>query len=61
MLNRIKMTKHNNIILLELIAPENLNALTLEMIRELENEIKQIEQYTDISVVIITGSGKSYV
>ena len=61
MLNRIKMTKHNNIILLELIAPENLNALTLEMIRELENAIKQIEQDTDISVVIITGSGKAFV
>ena len=61
MLNRIKMTKYNDIMLLEFIASENLNALSTNLINEFENSINQIEKERDTNVVIITGSGKSFV
>ena len=57
----IIMEKKNSVCLLTINNPKTLNAVTDEMIDELLNALDVIEHDTDIRIVILTGSGKSFV
>lgn len=57
----IRMEIEDHIALVTLDRPENLNAFNTDMIDELEDVIRRIEEDDDIYLSIITGAGRSFV
>jgi len=58
--NTINVTKEEQITTIVLSRPEKLNALSPEMIDELDSVIPLIEKDKDTRAVVITGSGKAF-
>jgi len=58
---KINLEKSNGICLMTLNSPQNLNALSDDMLSELHCAVLAITQDDEINVVIITGSGKAFV
>lgn len=61
MYQTITVKSQDGICLLTINRPEALNALSGEVIRELNESLVQLEQDPSIRVVIITGAGKAFV
>lgn len=40
--------------------PEKLNAMTMDLYYELSNKLREIEQRDDITVTVITGTGRFF-
>lgn len=59
-MSNVKIEKVNNIGILTLNSPEDLNALSTEMGRKLSDSLDDIEKDEEIKVLIITGSGKAF-
>lgn len=59
--SKILITKQESICILTIDSPSNLNALDTTLIDELSRKFKEINQDDSILVVILTGSGKSFV
>lgn len=58
---KINLVKSDGICLMTLSSPENLNALSSDMLAELHQAMLTITQDDEINVVILTGSGKAFV
>lgn len=56
----IKYIVQNNIGILYLNRPEKRNALHPEMVRQIKDKLREIENDDDVKVLIITGEGKSF-
>jgi 2-(1,2-epoxy-1,2-dihydrophenyl)acetyl-CoA isomerase len=54
----IATARHDGIALITLNRPEKLNALSFELMRELDTELTQIETDDTVKVVILTGAGE---
>ena len=57
----VKYETKDNIAIITIDRPEALNALNLEVLRELEAAVTQAENDNDVCVVIITGAGRAFV
>lgn len=57
----IKQTKANGVMTITLDNPKTLNALDDQLLRELDRAIDVAKEDAEVRVVIITGSGKSFV
>ena len=56
----IKYIVQNNIGILYLNRPEKRNALHPEMVRQIKDKLREIENDDDVKVLIITGEGKAF-
>lgn len=56
----ILLTRHDKVALITLNRPKALNALSLDLTRELSEAIDRLEQDPDIAVLVLTGSEKSF-
>jgi methylglutaconyl-CoA hydratase len=56
----IKYIKENQIAIIKLNRPEKRNALHPDLVNQLKNKLREIEDDKDIRVLIITGEGKSF-
>lgn len=50
----------NRIALITINRPEKLNALNLDLYYELSNKLREIEKRDDISITVITGTGRFF-
>jgi len=53
----VTLSKSNHIATITIDRPEKLNALTIEMLKQFEEHIANLEQDSDIRVVLVTGGG----
>lgn len=51
---------HDNIVILELNRPKQLNALNSEIMTQLTKELQSVEQDQSVKAVILTGCGKAF-
>ncbi|OLQ71133.1 enoyl-CoA hydratase [Photobacterium proteolyticum] len=58
--NKLEVTEEQGIVTVALNRPEKLNALDMEMFRELDSVSKQLRKRKDIRAVILTGNGGSF-
>ncbi|MHC1707907.1 MAG: enoyl-CoA hydratase/isomerase family protein [Bacteroidales bacterium] len=57
----LKTEKQGNVLILTINRPEALNALNLLVYKEINEVLDEIDQDTDVKVLIITGEGKAFV
>lgn len=50
----------NRIAVITINRPEKLNALNLDLYYELSNKLREIEKRDDISITVITGTGRFF-
>ena len=56
----IKLEIHDRVVLLKLNRPDSLNALSKELVADMNNALNIIENSSKYSVVILTGEGKAF-
>ena len=54
----IKVERQDRVAVVTLNRPEVLNALNLQLVRELDQAVTEIEQDSDIGAVVLTGAGE---
>ncbi len=59
--SKICLTTQNNIAILKINNPDQLNSLNSEIIKEMEASIDKLKVDKDVRVLIITGEGKAFV
>lgn len=58
--NAILVQREENVLILSLDKPESLNALTFEMMFEVQDVLKMIEETSEIRALVITGAGRGF-
>ena len=56
----VTLSQENSILTLTLNRPELLNALSLDLVKELAASLKRVAKRKDIQVVILRGAGASF-
>lgn len=59
--NNLLITKDKNVAILSINRPQALNALSIEVLKELDTALINLEKDNDVFVIIITGEGKAFV
>ena len=59
-MNNIITTIDNKIAVITLNRPERMNAITIDLLEELKNELISLNNNKSISVIILTGAGKAF-
>ncbi len=59
--NNLLITKDENVAILSINRPQALNALSIEVLKELDTALINLEKDNDVFVIIITGEGKAFV
>ena len=57
----VELEQHGNVGLVTINRPEVLNALNMQVLRELDHVLDQVESNEDIFVLVLTGAGRSFV
>lgn len=60
MANKVVLEIRNNIGLVKLNSPESLNALSVELLKDLNATIDEIENNLDVKVIVLTGEGRGF-
>ncbi len=59
--NNLLITKDEDVAILSINRPQALNALSVEVLKELDTALRNLEKDEDVFVIIITGEGKAFV